>query len=485
MGLGGQRHQRGVLEVRVRRQLLLEQSPSLGAIVGGVKAGTVGVREDRIGQVVVRQLGEAKDVLVAELSREEGYKYILRWYTLCLTYRITVDGHNMPVIGGDHYKGVLLGGQLSCHLHSLGKLGSVLEGSAGIGVVVGHVDAGALHKQEESLVVASQNLDGGLGQLAQRRIGQLAAIPVPVSVVGQVGSGKEAQQVVRAVQIHQAETLAAPHIVGGDIGRLLVGQPVADQVAAIGAIAGITLLVPHGGVDEVLPATAEDHLEALAHRLLHQLAGNVDGLLGITVPVRHLPVVLPVAIRSVGIDASRRGMCHPGGGHQSRILARRLSPLGDAHHLVLLHSVALAVVPRHLRVDANGSVVALDAAQVGGGRAGGVRHLPVDAVRLRQARVGKALEVHLLGTVAEQVSCGGHRVHGHAVAQKEDHVLGLVGVRRLRLGQLGEQLVLGLVHPVLGLLLLDIPDGMGFGIEGASSWVVWKEERRPSCQKYL
>jgi len=114
------------------------------------------------------------------------------------------------MIGGHHDESVLLGGHLAGLLDSRRKLGGVLEGSPGVGLVVGHVDAGTLDEKEESLLVATQDLDGRLCELTQRGIRQLAALPVPITVVGQVIIGKETEEIVRVVQIHQAETLATP-----------------------------------------------------------------------------------------------------------------------------------------------------------------------------------------------------------------------------------------------------------------------------------
>jgi len=111
------------------------------------------------------------------------------------THRITIDGHDMRMIGGHHDESVLLGRHLAGLLDSRCKLGGVLEGSPGVSFVVGHVDAGTLDEEEESLLVATQDLDGRLCELTQRRIRQLAALPVPIAVVGQVIVGEETQEI--------------------------------------------------------------------------------------------------------------------------------------------------------------------------------------------------------------------------------------------------------------------------------------------------
>ena len=166
-------------------------------------------------------------------------------------------------------------------------------------VVVGVVDAGALHHQEESPLAPPQDLDGLLRHLPQRGV----QVGVALVLVGHVVGREHPEEVVRIGGLHR------PHLPGrGDeLGALsgVARLPRLDEVDAVLAVALEDLVrledvvshrhPPLFGHERVV-AASQDHLGATPGLVVDQLPGDV---LPRGVPRRRrlvLALVVPIAL---------------------------------------------------------------------------------------------------------------------------------------------------------------------------------------------
>ncbi|SPP87764.1 blast:Membrane-bound alkaline phosphatase, partial [Drosophila guanche] len=371
------------------------------------------------------------------------------------TVRIIENGHtrgeliakHMRVIGSDHQQCVLLVGQLLGSGNRFGELNRLVERHACLVLVMCLIDATSFDEQEVALLVLAHVLDGLARHLLQRG---LWAVLRRLHAVLNVIVVEESQQTLCTRHIHGHQLFLGVHKDIPGIGRL----ELLDQVEAIGAFA----FLRQRRVDKVLASAAKDHLQLAAHLAACQLVGNVlDARVGAAVG-EHLRIVLPVPLGNVSVDTGGRGMRHTGGGHQTRPLARIHGPLGDRVDVRVLVQHGRAVGAGHHAIDANGALLALDAAQVRGGRARRVGHNLVHGVGLREARIGEVLKGQSLLLATDEVAgcrgCG----YAHAIANEENHVLGLPLVR------LSGELLLDELHALLtpkggGLLAFHLARG--------------------------
>ena len=232
--------------------------------------------------------------------------------------------------------------------------------------------------------------------------------------------------------------------------------PLGDEVAAVGAGAGLVrgLRIGLVGEHEVRAAAAEDHLEAVSGRPVDELRGDVLAAVGLGL-VGELAVVLPVALRGLGVGRGRGGVGDARGRDDAGGVAGGLGELEDRGDLVALLAGADVVLDRLGHADR--AVVRLHAGDHRRGGRGAVGDLGVVGVGLRQGDVRQQVlegEMVALAVPARLLPLadagGGDRRDRHAVADEEDHVLRLAHVRlpgeqRLELGLGGgEVAVLGL-----------------------------------------
>lgn len=128
----------------------------------------------------------------------------------------------------------------------------------------------------------------------------------------------------------------------------------------------------------------EPHLYVFPGAAGHQLFGDVVAL--VRFAGRRMAVVLPVPIGRVRVHAGRRGVRHPGRGHQPHGLAPVHRPIGYGPGPVFGRQRPGTVVQLHLGRHADRLVVGLHARQVRGGRARRIGHLFVHAIRLKRNR---------------------------------------------------------------------------------------------------
>lgn len=145
--------------------------------------------------------------------------------------------------------------------------------------------------------------------------------------------------------------------------------------------------------------------------VVHQLVRDVGAALGVGAGQRHAEVVLPGAVGYLGVHAGGRRVRDARRGHdpctqrnhsllhtrrrrvaavsrcvlctRTDVAAVGQRPLRDGLHVSAGVGGRLAVAARHLRVQADDSVVGLDTTQVRGGSARRVWHLRVHTVCLQ------------------------------------------------------------------------------------------------------
>lgn len=102
----------------------------------------------------------------------------------------------------------------------------------------------------------------------------------------------------------------------------------------------------------------------------------------------HVLVRFPISVCRVRVRASRRRVRHPSRSDDPGSFAGPLSPLHDGSHSVLLGHRRRTVRQKHVGRHSDRALVGFDAAQVSGGRASGIGHLIVNAIRLIANKIG-------------------------------------------------------------------------------------------------
>lgn len=170
--------------------------------------------------------------------------------------------------------------------------------------------------------------------------------------------------------------------VGDQNTSIVLGLPAGKEVHAIGSLAGISVAILNGLGQEFSHATTEHDVEVLAGHLGNQLGGHVNTGAGIHSVVSNIRIALPHSVGSLGISSRWTGVGQGGGGDNGRGLAGILGPLGDGGQAVGRLLAGSAVVEVHGGTHSNVDNVGFYAAQVGGGRAGGVWNLGIGTVGL-------------------------------------------------------------------------------------------------------
>ena len=193
---------------------------------------------------------------------------------------------------------------------------------------------------------------------------------------------------------------------------------------------------------ELRAAAAEHDLDAVAGAELDELARDV-GDAGGARRARQVGVALPVALGHVRVAGARRRVRD----------ARRGDDAGrEAALLGVLEQRRARGSPRRCRRrharevgEAEHAGLGLHARDHRRHRAGGVGHLRVGVVGLREREVGQLLEGELVllaaaaGPLPGEDARGGHRGRAHAVADEQDHVPRAAAARRER-ARLGDRL---------------------------------------------
>ena len=302
------------------------------------------------------------------------------------------------VVAGDQDQGLLgvLGGEVDGHLHRVGQGLGVVDGGGGVVGVAGPVDLAALAHHEEAVLVLGEHLDA-LGHV----VGQG---PHVVGAIQLIGHGVGVGQVL--VDDHHGAGgdllglgLGGHHVVAG-----LLGQVVQVLLVALGAVG-----IQQAAAGEVLKAG------------VHQLQADV---------------VVVVAAGLVGVEGGGSGVVQvDGGDHADGVALLAVQLLGDG---LILHGAGL--------VHVDGAGVGLVAGGQGGGGGGGVGGEGVgvigdggaDTLEVHEVQVlgavqdgaavvvqaGLGLPVVLVGQGAQIVGRGLDLGIAHAVADKQEHILG-------------------------------------------------------------